>query len=105
MSWYRYQEGALGELAEPRCRRDDLAHLIGSVFVLAEPEKLTGDVLNVGDAEAKAHKPCSERHQPAAYQSRETAAGVRGRNRSFSTRNLVNQRLNFVGRSLVAQKV
>ena len=59
----------------------------------------------IGDAEAKAHKPCSERHQPAAYQSRETAAGVRGRNRSFSTRNLVNQRLNFVGRSFVAQKV
>jgi hypothetical protein len=41
---------ASGELAEPRCPRDDFPHLIRTNFVAAVPEKFTRDILNLGDA-------------------------------------------------------
>src|SRR3979411_476550 len=47
---------ALSELAEARCPCNDLAHLVRSDFVTAEPEKLTGYVLNLAHALAKPHK-------------------------------------------------
>ena len=43
-----------GELAEARRPRDDLAHLIRSDFVAAEPEKFTRDVLNLAHAQVPA---------------------------------------------------
>src|SRR5882724_4045583 len=98
------RQGASGELAKSRGPRDDLAHLIRTDFVAAEPEKFTGDILNLGDAETEAHQPGSDRHDAAAHQSRETATLVRGRDRGFRARNRVDQRLNFVRRTLAAQK-
>ena len=47
-------EGASGELAEARRPCDDLAHLIRSDFVAAEPEKFTRDALNLAHAQTKA---------------------------------------------------
>src|ERR1700682_1730166 len=46
----QYEKGALSALAEARGPCDDLAHLIRSDFVAAEPEKFTGDVLNLAHA-------------------------------------------------------
>src|SRR6476646_20076 len=57
------KKGALSELAEARCPCNDLAHLVRSDFVAAEPEKFTGDVLNLAHAQAKAHQLGAERHQ------------------------------------------
>src|ERR1700733_3797835 len=49
------KKGALGKLTEARRPCDDLVHLIRSDFVAAEPEKFTGDVLNLADAQTKPH--------------------------------------------------
>src|SRR3981081_1902627 len=64
---------ALSELAEARRSCDDLAHLIGPDFVAAEPEKFTGDVLNLAHAQTKPHQLGAERHQTTAHQPAETA--------------------------------
>jgi hypothetical protein len=50
-----YKKGASRELAEARRPCDDLSDLIGSVFVATEPEKFTGDVLDLAHADAKTH--------------------------------------------------
>ena len=92
------------ELAEPRRPRNDFAHLIRSDFVAAEPEKFTRDVLNLANAQAQPHQPGADRHQASAHQPRKAGIVARGRNRSFGTRNLVDQGLNFVGGSLVTEK-
>src|SRR5260370_1102611 len=68
------KKGALSELTEARRPCDDLAHLIRSDFVAAEPEKFTSDVLNLAHAQTKPHQLGTERHQAAAHQSSETAA-------------------------------
>jgi hypothetical protein len=97
-------KGALSELVEARRPCDDLAHLIRSDFVAAEPEKFTSDVLNLAYAQAKPHQLGAERHQATAHQLSETAAIARGRDRSFRTGNLVDQGLNFVRGTLIAKK-
>src|SRR5882724_12794963 len=94
----------LSELAEPRRPRDDLAHLIRSNFVTAEPEKFTRNALNLAHAQAKRHQLGAECHQTAAHQPREAAVAARGRNCSLSTGNLVDQSLDLVGRPLVTEE-
>src|SRR5256885_6671771 len=94
----------LSELAKPRRPRDDLAHLIRSNFVTAEPEKFTRNALNLAHAEAKRHQLGTKRHQTAAHQPREAAVAARGRDRSLSTGNLVDQSLDLVGRPLVTEE-
>jgi hypothetical protein len=84
------QKNTLSELTEARCPCDDLAHLIRSDFVAAEPEKFTRDVLNLAHTQAKSHQLGSERHQAAAHQPAETAAAARGRDRGFGARNGVD---------------
>jgi hypothetical protein len=99
------KEGASGELAQPRCARDDFAHAIRSDFVSAEPEKFTGDALNFAHAQSETHEAGADRHQTAAHQSGETAVVVRRRDRGFCTRYFVNQCLNLVGRPLIAEEI
>src|ERR1700712_1248941 len=94
----------LGELAEARRPRDDLAHFVRSDFVAAEPEKFTRHVLNLIHAEAERHQLGTKRHQSAAHQPREAAIAARCRDRSFGTGNLVDQSLNLVGRALVTEE-
>src|ERR1700688_1238762 len=62
----------LSELTEARCPCDDLAHLVRSDFVAAEPEKFTGDVLNFAHAQTQPHQLGAERHQATTHQSSET---------------------------------
>src|SRR6266481_6853546 len=95
---------ALGELAEPRRPRDDLAHLIRSDFVAAEPEKFTRDTLNLVHAQTKRHQLGAERHQTAAHQPGDAAVVARRRDCSLRARNLVDQSLNLVGGSLVTEE-
>src|SRR6478752_3357435 len=95
---------ALCELAEARRPRNDLAHLIRSDFVAAEPEKFTRDVLNLAHAQTKRHQLGTERHQAAAHQSGEAAIAARSCDGSFSTGNLVDQSLNFVAGALVTKE-
>src|ERR1700704_3438249 len=94
----------LSELAKARRPRDDLAHFVRSDFVAAEPKKFTRDVLNLVHAEAERHQLGTERHQAAAHQPGKPAVAARGRDRSFGTRDLVDQSLNLVGGTLVAEK-
>ena len=94
----------LSELAKARCPRDDLAHFVCSDFVAAEPKKFTRDVLNLVHAKAECHQLGTECHQAAAHQPGEAAVAARGRDRSFGTRDLVDQSLNLVGGTLVAEK-
>src|SRR3954466_3326921 len=89
----------LCELTEARRPRDDLAHFVRSDFVAAEPKKFTRDVLNLVHAEAERHQLGTERHQPTAHQPGEAAVAARGCDRSFGTRDLVDQSLNLVGRT------
>src|SRR6516225_1198509 len=95
-------EGASGELAQPRGPRDDLAHPIRSDFVATEPEKFAGDVLNVTHSRTKPHELGADGHETAAHQPGEII--VRGRNRRFRARNLVDPRLHFVGRTLAVEE-
>src|SRR3954452_10433820 len=95
---------ALCELAEARRPRNDLAHLIRSDFVAAEPEKFTCDVLNLAHAQTKRHQLGGERHQPAAHQPGEPAVAVRSRDGSLGTRNLVDQGLDLIGGTLVTEE-
>src|SRR5664279_1238803 len=95
----------LCELAEARRPCDDLAHLIRSDFVAAEPEKFTRDVLNLAHAQTQPHQPDAERHQAAAHQSSQTAAVAGGLDRGFRTRNPVDQGLNFIGRTFLAEEI
>src|SRR5882762_10512338 len=109
MSWYSISEGAFrqsasGELVQPRCPGDDLSHLIRTNFVAAEPEKFMSGSFDLDDAETEAHQPGSGRHDAAAHQSGEAAALDSGRDGVFRARNPVDQRLNFVGRTLAAQE-
>src|SRR5829696_5116605 len=97
-------ESLLSELAEAWRARDDLAHLIRSDFVAAEPEKFTRDVLNLADAQSKRHQPRADGHQAAAHQPGEAAAFVRSCDRSLGARNRVDQGLDFVGRALTAKE-
>src|SRR6185312_11052223 len=94
----------LCELAQARRPRNDLAHLIRSDFVATEPEKFTRHALNLVHAQTKRHQPGTDRHQASAHQPRETATAAGSCDRSFGTRNLIDQGLNFVGGSLVAEK-
>src|SRR3954452_17624034 len=86
---------ALCELAEARRPRDDLAHLIRSDFVAAEPEKFTRNGLNLAHAQTKCHQLGAECHQAAAHQPAEATIAARGGDRSLSAWNLVDQRLNL----------
>src|SRR6185312_15803688 len=94
----------LCELAQARRPRNDLAHLIRSDLVATEPEKFARHALNLVHAQAKRHQPGADRHQASAHQPRETAIATGRCNRSFGTRNLVDQGLNLVGGSLVTEK-
>src|SRR5471032_2206776 len=47
---------SLSELTEARRPCDDLAHLIRSDFVAAEPKKFTSDILNLGHAQTETHQ-------------------------------------------------
>src|SRR5260370_17442796 len=98
------KKGSLSARAEARRHCDNLAHLIRSNFVGAKPEKFTSDVLNLAHAQTKPHQLGAERHQATAHQPSETTAIARARDRSFRARNLVDQDLNFVGGSLVANE-
>src|SRR3954464_3734 len=98
------ERGASGELAKARRPRDDLAHFVRSDFIAAEPKKFTRDVLNLVHAEAERHQLGTERHQAAAHQPGEAAVAARGRDRSFGTGYLVDQSLDLVGRTLVAEE-
>src|SRR3954453_3107211 len=100
----RGRMGLLSELAEPRRPRDDLAHLIRSDFVAAEPEKFTRHALNLAHAEAKCHQSGTERHQTAAHQPGKAAVAARGLDRSLRSGNLVDQSLDLVGRPLIAEE-
>src|ERR1700733_8805714 len=71
-------KGALSELTEARRPCDDLAHLIRSDFVSAEPEKFTRDVLNLSYAQPKPHQLGAERHQAAPHQICKTATVAGG---------------------------
>jgi hypothetical protein len=51
------RKGDLGELAQSRCPRDDLAHLIRPDLVAAELEKFTSDALNFHYAKTETHEP------------------------------------------------
>src|ERR1700730_13197809 len=93
-----------GKLTQARRPRDDLAHLIRSDFVSAEPEKFTRDVLDLAHSKAKSHQLGAERHQPSAHQLSETTAVAGGGDRGFCAGNLVNQGLNLVGGPLVAKE-
>jgi hypothetical protein len=99
------KKSASGELAQPRCPRDDLAHLIRSDFVTAEPEKFTSDALNLAHAKTETHQPGTHGHQPAAHQSGEATTVGGDRNHGSCARNLVNQCLNLVGRPLGAMEI
>src|ERR1700748_539673 len=94
----------LCELAEARRPRNDLAHLIRSDFVAAEPEKFTRDVLNFGHAQTECHQLGAERHQPATHQSAKTAATAGSGDGGFRARDAVDQDLNFGGGPLVAKE-
>src|SRR5882757_2113004 len=96
--------GVLRELAEPRRPRNDLAHFVRSDFVAAEPKKFTRHVLNLAHAQTKRHQLGTERHQPATHQPGKAAVAVRGRDRSLRARNLVDQSLDLVGRTLVTEE-
>src|SRR5438046_9859800 len=86
----------LCELAEARCPWNDVAHLIRSDFVAAEPEKFTCHVLNLAHTQTQRHQPGAHRHQASAHQPRESAIAAGSRNRSFCSRNMLEQRLNLV---------
>src|SRR3978361_905156 len=92
----------LGELAEARRPRDDLAHFVRSDFVAAEPKKFTRDVLNLVHAEAECHQLGTEGHQAAAHQPGEAAVAARSRDRSFGTGDLVDQSLDLARGGAVA---
>src|SRR5882757_5285689 len=96
--------GVLGELAEPRRPRNDLAHFVRSDFVAAEPKKFTRHVLNLAHAQTKRHQLGTDRHQPAAHQPGEAAVAVGGRNRRLRAWNLVDQSLDLVGGPLVTEE-
>src|ERR1700674_3990631 len=98
------KKGALSKLTEARRPCDDLAHLIRSDFVAAEPEKFTSDVLNLAHAQTKPHQLGTERHQTAAHQSAKAAAIAGGCDRGFCARNIVDQGLNFFGGAFVAEE-
>src|SRR4030088_2569131 len=68
------KKGALSELAEARCPSNHPAHLLGPDFVAADPEKLTGSVLNRAHAQAKPHQLGAKRHQATTHQPSEAAA-------------------------------
>jgi hypothetical protein len=99
------KKGASGDLAKSRCPRDDLAHLIRSDFVSAEPEKFTGDVLNLAHAKTETHQSGADCHKTAAHQSGEAAIIVGGCDCGFCAGNLIDQCLNLVGRPLTAEEV
>src|SRR5947209_14474236 len=95
---------ASGELAEARRPRDDLAHLIRSDFVSAEPKKFTGDRLNVRHAKAEAHQARADGHQSAAHQPRQSAAAPGGLDGCICTGDVVDQGLHAVGRTFAAEE-
>src|ERR1700753_3965725 len=105
MSWCSIRKRCLSELTEARCPRDDFAHPIRSDFVSAEPEKFTGDVMDVVYSQTQPHQLVAERHQTAPHQSAQGAAIARGRDRSLRARNSVDQRLNFFCGAFVAEKI
>src|SRR6516225_3139849 len=82
-------KSALGGLAHPWCPK---------------PQKFTGDILNLTDAETEAHQPRSDWHEAVTHQSREAAPLVRACDCGFRARNLVGQRLNFVRLPLGTQE-
>src|SRR6266702_1712962 len=96
--------GLLSYLAEPRRPRDDFTHFFRSDFVAAEPEKFTRDALNLVHAQTKRHQLGTERHEASAHQPGEAAVVARGRDRSLCTGNLVDQSLDLVGRTRVAEE-
>src|SRR6516225_4829300 len=98
-------KNASDELAKPRCSGDDLAHPLRSDFVAPKSEKFTGDVLDVTDAKTKTHQSGTYRHQAAAHQFADTALLVRRRDCRFCTRDLIDQHLDFFGRTAVSEEV
>jgi hypothetical protein len=98
-------KGASSELAQARGPGDDLTHLFLADFVMAETEKFTRDVLNVGYPQAKSHQLGADCHQAATHQPSETADICGTSDRGFSARNFVDQGLNLVSGSLAAEEI
>src|SRR5262249_60797262 len=73
---FRIKKGASGELAKSWRVSDDLSNAVRSDPVLTEPQKLPGDLLDLFNAETKAHQPGSHDHQAAIHPFRQTVPGA-----------------------------